>query len=62
MYSYLQNFYKNFNKNEDNNVEFFNYQNDINETNIPIGWSAICFDETINFYSDYLVKQTKEES
>lgn len=62
MYSYLQNLYKNHNKNEDNNLEFFNYQNDIDEGNIPIGWSSICFDETINFYSDYLTKQIKEEA
>lgn len=62
MYSYLQNFYRNNNKNEDYDIEIVNYQNSINETNIPIGWSSICFDETINFYSDYLIKHNKEES
>lgn len=61
MYSYLQNFYKNFNKNEEINTEIIDYNNDIDEKNIPIGWSSICFDETINFYSDYLIKQAKEE-
>lgn len=58
MCSYLQNFYKADNSNE--LVDDVDILNSIEEDNTPIGWSSICFDETIHFYSDVLIKRIKE--
>nr|YP_009392866.1 hypothetical protein [Caloglossa intermedia]ARW61428.1 hypothetical protein [Caloglossa intermedia] len=62
MNSYLQNFYQshNLNINEDENIDSFDIINNIEEDNMPTGWSSICFDETIHFYSDFLVKHVKD--
>nr|YP_009392456.1 hypothetical protein [Caloglossa monosticha]ARW61018.1 hypothetical protein [Caloglossa monosticha] len=58
MYSYLQDFYKAEDSNE--NIDNFDILNSIEKDNTPIGWSSICFDETIHFYSDILTKRVKE--
>lgn len=60
MYSYLQNFYKSHDLNEDKNTNNFDVTSNIEEDSTPIGWSSICFDETIHFYSDFLEKHIKD--
>nr|YP_009295347.1 hypothetical protein BI108_pgp048 [Dasya binghamiae]AOH77359.1 hypothetical protein [Dasya binghamiae] len=45
----------NFDKNYDNeslNNEFLATDEDNNNLDKPIGWSSICFNETISYYTD----------
>lgn len=42
---------------ENHEIIYNDLINTVNENDqVPVGWSSICFNETINFYNNYYIK------
>nr|YP_009392242.1 hypothetical protein [Osmundaria fimbriata]ARW60804.1 hypothetical protein [Osmundaria fimbriata] len=54
MQSNLKNIYENQYNDYKDNTSIYNYEEDENYVNstMPVGWSFICLDEAINYYTD----------
>nr|YP_009399691.1 hypothetical protein [Digenea simplex]ARW69510.1 hypothetical protein [Digenea simplex] len=54
MASNLKNIYYNYKKYGENNSENYNldHNNNLDSVDLPTGWSFICLDETINYYTE----------
>nr|YP_009397210.1 hypothetical protein [Thuretia quercifolia]ARW66396.1 hypothetical protein [Thuretia quercifolia] len=48
--------------NYETDYNVFSNVNDDNSLEIPIGWSNICFNETISYYNDYHTKANNIDS
>nr|YP_009397622.1 hypothetical protein [Dipterosiphonia australica]ARW66808.1 hypothetical protein [Dipterosiphonia australica] len=58
MISNLKNIYHEKYDNIDTNELVSDDQNIDNNNDIPTGWSLLCLNETINYYTEYLNKES----